>query len=224
MDIVADAGSVRRGIVGAENVHLGNTAAGGIENARNDVSFHAMMLAAVLGGSGSIEIAQGQIVESSVGLVIRQNPLENEFGFSVRVDGGFAMVFGNGNDFGFAVSGGGGGENKFLHAVAGDGIEQIHTAGHVGGVENTGLADGFGDQGLGGEVHHGINLVLREDGFERRAIAKIDLAKDGARRDGRAMALQQAIQGDDGHAARNQDFRADTADITRGAGNENVHL
>jgi len=65
--------------------------------------------------------------------------------------------------------------------VTGDGIEQIHAAGHVGGIENTGLADGFGDQGFGGEVHHGVNLVLREDGLKRRAVGKIDLAKDGAR-------------------------------------------
>jgi hypothetical protein len=38
------------------------------------------------------------------------------------------------------------------------------------------------------------------------------------------MALQQAIQGDDRHAAGNQDFGADTTDVTRRAGNENIHL
>src|SRR5260370_17790458 len=97
VDVIADAGSVGRGIVRAEDIEMGKRTAGGVENARNEFSLHTMMLAAFLGGSSSVEIAQGHVVESGVGLVIRQNPLENEFGFSVRVDRRFAMVFGNGN-------------------------------------------------------------------------------------------------------------------------------
>src|SRR5713226_2015702 len=116
------------------------------------------------------------------------------------------MVFGDRNDFGFAVSGRGGRKNEFLYAVAGDGIEQIDTTGHVRGVENTRFAYGFGDEGFGGEMHHGVNLVLREDGFNLRAIREIYLAKDGARRHGGTMALYQAIQSDDRHTARNQDL------------------
>jgi len=73
-------------------------------------------------------------------------------------------------------------------------------------------------------VHDGVNFVLREDGFKLKAIREIYLAKDGGRRHGGTMALQQAIQGDDGHAARNQNLRADTADVTRRSGNENIHL
>jgi len=73
-------------------------------------------------------------------------------------------------------------------------------------------------------VHDGVNFVAGEDGFELRAIREINLAKNGAGRDGGMMAFQQTVQRDDGHAARNQDFRADTADVTRGAGNENIHL
>jgi len=73
-------------------------------------------------------------------------------------------------------------------------------------------------------MHHSVNLVLREDGFKRWAIRKIDLAEDGGRRYGGTMALQQAIQGNDRQAARDQHFRADTPDVARGAGNENIHL
>src|SRR5712692_6065500 len=223
MDVDADARSVRCGVVRAADIDMGQPTAGGIENSGNDVSFHAMMLAAFDGGSSSVEIAEGHIVESGVELVIRQNLFEYELGFSVGVDRRLAMVFGDGNDFGFAVSGGSGRKDEFPYAVAGDGIEQIHAAGHVRGVENARLPYGFGDQRLGSEVHHGVNFVQGEDGFKLRAIREIYLAKDGARRHGGTMALQQAIQGDDGHAARNQDFRADTADVTRRSGNENIH-
>src|SRR5437016_2434535 len=224
VDIVAEAGSVRRGIVSAEDVDMRQSTTGGIENPGNEMSFHAMMLAALLGGSGSVEIAEAHVFESGVDLVIRQNLFEYELGFTIRIDGRLPMVFRDGNDLGFAIGGGGGRKNEFLHAVACDGIEQVHTAGHVRGVKNTRLAYGFGDQGLGGEVHHGVNLVLREDGFNLRATGEIYLAKDGSGRHSGAMALHQAGQRNDGHAARKQDLRADTADVTCRSGNENVHL
>src|SRR6202521_4918458 len=224
VDVVADAGAVRRGVVRAEDIDVRQPTAGGIENPGNEMSLHAMMLAALLGGSGSIEIAEAHVFEPCVELVIGQNLFEYELGFSIGVDGRFPMVFGNGNDFGFAVGGGSGRKNEFFYAVARDGIEQVHTTGHVCGVENTRLAYGFGDQGLGGEVHHSVNLVLREDAFNLRAIGEIYLAKDGSRRHGGTMALQQAVQRNDGHAARNQNLRADAADVARRSRNENIHL
>src|SRR6266403_3076859 len=46
VDVIADAGSVRRGIVRAEDIDMGQSTAGGIENPGNEMSFHAMMLAA----------------------------------------------------------------------------------------------------------------------------------------------------------------------------------
>src|SRR2546421_8291272 len=224
VDVIADAGSVRRGIVSAEDVDMRQTTAGGIENPGNEMSFHAMMLAAFLGGSGSVEITEGHIFESGVDLVIRQNLFEYELGLTIRIDGRLPMVFGDGNDFGFAVGGCGGRKNEFLHAVARDGIEQVHTTSHVRGVKNTWLAYGFGDQGLGGEVHHGVNFVLREDTFNLRAIREICLAKDGFGRHRGTMALHQAVQRNDGQAARNQDLRADTANVTRRSRNKNIHV
>jgi hypothetical protein len=224
VDVIADTGSVRCGVIRAEDIDVRQATGGGIEYPRNEMSFHAMMLAAFLGGSSSIEIAEGHIFESGVELVIRQNLFEHELGFSIGVDRRFPMGFGNGNDFGFAVSSSSGRKNEFLYAVAGDGIEQVHAAGYVSGIENAGFANRFGDQSLGGEVHHGINLVLREDTFKSRAIRKIYLAKDGSWRHGGTMALEQTIQCDDGHAARNQDLRTDAADVTRRSGNENIHL
>src|SRR5260370_35504618 len=94
VDIVADAGSVGRGIVRAEDIDAGKATAGRIENAGDNVSLHAMMLAALLGASSSVEIAQGHLVESGVGLVITQNPPENDLEFSVGVEGVFAMICG----------------------------------------------------------------------------------------------------------------------------------
>ncbi len=73
-------------------------------------------------------------------------------------------------------------------------------------------------------MHHGINFVLGEDAFKISAIGKIDLAKDGARRHGGTMALEQTVQGDDAHAAPEQDFATDAADVSCSPGNENIHV
>src|SRR5690348_16484984 len=107
--------------------------------------------------------------------------------------------------------------------MASDGIEKIHAGSHVGGVEDAGLAHGFGDEGLGGKVHDGVNFVLGEGGFKLSAVRKINLAKDSARRDGSPMTFEQAVQGDDGHAPRYHDFRTNTSDVTRCPSNENTH-
>src|SRR5260370_37303187 len=71
VDVIADAGSVRCGIVRAEDIDMGQSTASGVENPRNEMSFDAMMLAAFLGGSGSVEITEGHVLEASVDLVVR---------------------------------------------------------------------------------------------------------------------------------------------------------
>src|SRR5216684_1567326 len=48
VDVIANAGSVRRGVIRAEDVDMRQATGSGIENPWNDVSFHAMMLAAFL--------------------------------------------------------------------------------------------------------------------------------------------------------------------------------
>src|SRR5467141_1640687 len=94
VDVIADASSIRRGIVSAEDVDMRQTTASGIENPGNEMSFHAMMLAALPGGSGSVEIAEAHVFKSGVELVIGQNLFEYELGFSIGVDGHLPMVFG----------------------------------------------------------------------------------------------------------------------------------
>ena len=86
--------------------------------------------------------------------------------------------------------------------MASDGIEEIHTAGHVGGVKDAWLADGLSDEGFGGKVHYGVNFVLREDGLKLRAIPQIDLAECCIWRHSSAVAFEQAVESDDAHPAR----------------------
>jgi hypothetical protein len=108
--------------------------------------------------------------------------------------------------------------------MAGGRVKEVHASGDVGGIEDAGFADGLGDEGFSGKVHDGIDLVLGEDGFKLRAICQVGQAKDCAGRDGGAVAFEQTIQSDDAHAAREQNFGADAADVACGSSNENIHF
>ena len=198
-------------------------ASGSVQDAGDEMRLDAMILAELLRGTGGIEIAEHGVLQAGIGAIVRENLFEYELGFAVRIDGGFAMVLGNGDDFRFAVGGGGGGKDEFLHAVACDRVQQVHAAGYVGSVKDAGLADGFGDQSFGGEVHHGVNLVLGEDIVKLRTIREVHLEKGCARRHGGAMAFDEAVHGDNAHAAREQDFGADAADVSRRSSNKNIH-
>jgi hypothetical protein len=71
-------------------------------------------------------------------------------------------------------------------------------------------------------VHHGINFMFGENIFNLRADGKIGMAKDGTGGDGFAMTLQQIVQSNYAYPPRQQGLTANTADITRSAGDQNV--
>src|SRR6266446_5929572 len=224
VDIITDASAVRGGIVRAENIDVRQIASGGVQDAGDEMRLDAMILAELLRGTGSIEIAEHGVLQAGIGAIVRENLFEHQLGFAVGIDGGFAMVLGNGDDFRFAIGGGGGRKDEFLHAVAGDGVQQVHAAGYVGGVEDAGLADGLGDQSFGGEMHHGVNLVLGEKIIKLGAIGEVGLDKNCVRGHGGTMAFNEAVHGDNAHAAREQYFGADAADVSGCSSNKNIHL
>ena len=156
--------------------------------------------------------------------VIGENLLEDKLGFAVGIDGILGMVFGDGDDLGFAVGGRGGRENELLDAVAEHHIEKIDAAGDVGDIERAGLADGFGHLGFAGKVHDGVNAMAGEDVFELAEVAEVGLAKFGGGRNRGAVAFPKIIERDDAHAAREQDFRANAADVACRTGHQNIQL
>ena len=182
----------------------------------------AVMLTAFGGGASSVEVAEGGVVESGVAAVVGEDFFESDFGFAVWVDGIFGVVFGDGDGVRFAVSSGGGREDEFFDAMAGHGVEKIDAAGDVGGIEGAGFADGFGDEGFGGEMHDGFEFVLREDFFDLCADAEISAAKRGPGRDGGGVAFLEIIESEDLMTAGKKNFGTDTANVTGGAGDEDI--
>ena len=116
VDVIADAGAVGRGIIGAVNFALCGLAKRDLEDVGDEMSFDAVMFAEFFAGAGGVEIAEGDEFEP-VNLVIPvQHLLEHQFGFAVGIDGALREVLGHGDAVGRAVGGAGGAEDEFFHS------------------------------------------------------------------------------------------------------------
>lgn len=160
VNVVADAGAVGRGVIRAENFDVGNEAHGGVENLRDEVGFDTMSFAALRGSASGVEIAKSGELQRGVGAIVSEDFFETELGFAVRVDGIFGVIFGDRNGVRFTVGGGCGRKDELFDAVAGHGVEKIHTTGDVGGVKGAGFADRFADESFAGKMHDRVDFVF----------------------------------------------------------------
>ena len=182
------------------------------------MGFVAAGFSAMGGGASDVKVAEGNVLESSVFAIVGEDIFKGELGFAVRIDGGFGMVLGNGDDVGLAVNGAGGGEDKIFDAVAKHGVEKENAAGDVGDVERAGSFHGLLDEGFAGEMHYGVDFVAAKDFVEGGGVAEIGLVEGGLRGDGGAMAFGEIVEGDDGEAGGEQELGADAANVACGAG------
>jgi hypothetical protein len=221
VDVVADAGAVWRGVIGAENFHVGNGARCGVENAGDEVGFDAMVLATFGGGAGSVEVTKDGIIEARVAAIVREDFFKAKFGFAVGINGAFGVVFGNRNGVRLPIGGGGGREDEFCDAVARYGVEEIDAGGDIGGIEGAWFSDGFSNERFPGEMHDGVNFLRGEDFFDLGTDAEVG-SKEGSRAwDGGEVAFLKIIERDDLMSAGEKNFGANASDIAGSASNEN---
>jgi len=67
-------------------------------------------------------------------------------------------------------------------------------------------------------MHYGVDFVAAEDFVEGGGVAEIGLVKGDLRGDGGAMAFAEVVDSDDRDAGGEQEFGADAADVSSGAG------
>src|SRR4051812_40847542 len=127
VNVVADAGAVRRRVIRAKNRDIASSPKSCIEYQRNEMSLHCMIFTDVAARvcACSIEVSQRQVLETV--LVVRplQRVLELQFGFSVRADWMLWRIFPDRNCSGFTVSGACGREDESLHPGAFHRVQEI---------------------------------------------------------------------------------------------------
>ena len=88
VDVVADAGAVGRGVVGAEDVDRLALAERDLQDERDEVRFGVVVFAdrAVGGGAGGVEVAEGGVAEAVGVRVVGQRVLDDQLGEAVGID------------------------------------------------------------------------------------------------------------------------------------------
>ena len=224
VDVVADAGAVGGGVIGAEDVHGILLAEGDFEDIGDEMGFDAMIFAEFFGGPCGVEVAEGGEAEGMDFVIPAEDFFEEEFGFAVGIDGFLGGCFIDGAVFWGTEGGAGGGEDEFFDVGGDHGIEEMETADEIILEIFGGIFHGFADERVGGEVHDGVWLGGLEgvgDGGGGLEIADDEV---GAGVDGAAVSFGEVIEDGDGVVGVEELFDADAADVAGAAGDEDVHV
>ncbi len=216
MDVIADAGAVGGWVVVTKKLD-GLAGYGGSEQEGDQVGFGLMLLAQVGFGLGcaGVEVAEDHAAEASVAVEIGEDALDHGFRFSIGADGGEGRILGDGRFFRIAVDGGGGGKNQALHIGSGHGFEKRERSAEVVGEVELGLAGGFADGDVGGEVDHGVDAF--EEFRQSRGVLEADYIQEIGG-DGFAVASGKVVGYDDFEASFKEMVGGDGADVAGSSG------
>ena len=202
MDVVTDAGAVRRIVVVSEEHGFFALALSDLKQNRDQVRFGVVVLAVLFRRAGGVEVAESGIFEPVDSAVPVQDLLKAELGFAVGVDGQLGSVFPDRNLLGLAEGGGGAGENKCFDSAFNSGIREVDRVREVVVEVLAGVLHGFADKRECGEVH---------DGF-RTGINRLDMSGD------------QIVENCDFITSVEEIFGAGASDVSCSSGNKNAHV
>src|SRR5579871_3138223 len=161
MNVVANARTVRRGVICPENLQ-GRTSSGrSAKRQRNQVRLRIVKLSdfAALVCSGGVEVTQGDITEVIRPVVCLERLLEKQFRHTIRVDRLPRDVLLDRNFRDFSVNRASGRENNLLHSRLESGVEQGKPAFYVIAEILSRIRDRFPNVRVSREVHDGIDLL-----------------------------------------------------------------
>ena len=131
VNVVADTGAVRSGVVGAKDsafLLLGKRDA---QHVGDEVRLDSALFAKFLAATGGVEIAERHKLQPVQLAVPFEYRLEHQLAFAVRVDWLLRSLLSDRHGVRHAVGGCGGAEDKFFHAGLDGGVEQVDTVGDV---------------------------------------------------------------------------------------------
>lgn len=164
VDVVADASAVTGGVIGAEDGDGVTVTEGGIEGEGDQVGFGVVVFtkAAIGVGSGGVEVAEPHGAEVVGAIVVIEDGFDHQFSLAVGVNRVLGVGFGDGEDFGHAVGGAGGGEDEGFDPGGPHRVEEGEGSEDVVLIVFGGVGDGFADVGIGGEVDDGGDRMILE--------------------------------------------------------------
>jgi len=194
MDVIADASSVRRGIVVAINCDVITLAKRNFQCKWNQMAFGAMILPPATGGAGSVEISQARIAQAMNFVEPCEHLFHEELGFSVRVHRVERVRFFDRGAFGYSIQSRRGRKNKSRHFVSQHCFQEGQRIGRI--IPEVTLRDLHGFAGLDPcrEVHYSFKIAGLQNSVESGAIADIGNCQHSAFGYGGSITVGKVIE------------------------------
>ena len=224
MNVVTDAGAVRRIVVVSEEHGFFALALSDLKQNRDQVRFGVVVLAVLFRRAGGVEVAESGIFEPVNSAVPVQDLLKAELGFAVGVDGQLGSVFPDRNLLGLAEGGGGAGENKCFDSAFNSGIREVDRVREVVVEVLAGVLHGFADKRECGEVHDGVVVSFLDDLLEIFAVGEICLDEFRTGINRLDMSGDQIVENCDFITSVEEIFGAGASDVSCSSGNKNAHV
>lgn len=195
MDVVADAGAIRRVVICAKYFDARALAGDGLEHEGNEVCLRVVALAdgAIRRSAGGVEVAQGDVLQAVGAFVVRKYLLHHELAAPVGVDGRLGVFFVYRRVARFAISGACAGEDDLLHPVGEHGVQKVQRADDVVAVVFLRVCDALAHVGEGGKVNDSLEGARFEKTGEGGGLHQVGLHKLGAGVHGLAVAIDEVI-------------------------------
>ncbi len=225
VDVVTDAGAIRGGVVGAEDVHFGPQAERRLNRDLDQVGRPPGRLpgTAERVGAGDIEVAQDQVAQAVGGTRVSQHDLRHQLRGTVGRHRHGGIVFLHRHTRRIAVHGSSRGEDEMGHPALDGSLDQGARAHRVVPVIAERVCDRVRHDDRGGEMNDGIHSVLGDHGLHHRLIAGLPDQQRDALRQCPIESGREIVEHD--HALAAVDERVDhvTSDIAGAAGDQDCH-
>ena len=220
VDVIADARSVGRFVIGSENRDEFAFALRDLQNQRNQMRFGMVGFALVCGRAGGVEIAQAGVTQSVDLVKPLEHLLDEEFGFAVSIRRMNGIVFFDRRAIGSSEERGGRTENEARNSVSEDCFEKRE---RVRGVVAKILLGKFhrlaGFDGSG-HVHDAVEFIFLEGAIKRGTVGCVAFDEFGTFRNGGFVAVAEIVVDNDVVAALQKFGGDDTADVSGASGDE----
>ena len=220
VDVIADAGSVGRFVVGAKNRDEFAFALRDLQNQRNQMRFGMVGFALVCGRAGGVEIAQAGVTQSVDLVKPLEHLLDEEFGFAVSIRRMNGIVFFDRSAIGSSEQRCGGAENETRHFLRKNNFQKRERVRRVVAKILLRILHRFAGFDGSGHVNDAVEFIFLEDAIECGAIAGVAFDEFRALGHGGFVSVAEIVVDDDVVAALQEFGGDDTADVSGASGDE----
>ena len=226
MDIIPDAGAVRRRIIRAVNRNGAALSQGSFQNQRDQMALRGMVFthSARRQRPRSIEIPQRHMGKSVRHGEIRQHPFDDPLRASVDIGRPQRRILADGTGFRLAVHRCRGREHHLPDICPVHRLQQRQRRRHIVPVVFRRIDHRLADLACCSKMHHGINRIFFEGFSQSRRIADVRIHERNLCRYCGAMSLHQTIVHHDPMSGRQQFTYRMRPDIPGPACHQHTHI